>query len=193
MRPGLPLFLPGGVLLLAGFPEARPHVNEDRIRKLLSEVREGGLSVEAAVKEMSRLPFVDTGSARVDTHRALRHGIPEVIFGLGKTPDQVVEIAAALAEAGQPVLVTRIAPDAAAAAEAAGEEPISPSSSFGSSSDSTPVEDEKIEEKINERNETTEDDLRRIVLEVLAECRIVNADEDMKVHPAFEKKEVVKL
>ena len=53
--------------------------------------------------------------------------------------------------------------------------------------------DEKIEEKINERNETTEDDLRRIVLEVLAECRIVNADEDMKVHPAFEKKEVVKL
>ena len=104
--------------MLAGFPEARPHVNEDRIRKLLSEVREGGLSVEAAVKEMSRLPFVDTGSARVDTHRALRHGIPEVIFGLGKTPDQIVEIGAALAEASQPVLVTRIAPDAAAAVQA---------------------------------------------------------------------------
>ena len=94
--------------------EAKPDVNQDRIRKLLSDVKRGGLSVEAAVKEFSRLPFVDTESARVDTHRALRHGIPEVIFGLGKTAAQVSEVAAVLAEAGQPVLVTRIAPEAAA-------------------------------------------------------------------------------
>jgi len=71
--------------------------------------------VDAAIKELSRLPFVDTGSARVDTHRALRQGIPEVIFGLGKTPEQIAEVAAALAEAGQEVLVTRV--DAAAAAQ----------------------------------------------------------------------------
>jgi NCAIR mutase (PurE)-related protein len=57
---------------------------------------------------------VDTESARVDTHRALRHGIPEVIFGLGKTAAQVAEVAAALAEAEQSVLVTRISPETAA-------------------------------------------------------------------------------
>jgi hypothetical protein len=88
--------------------EAKHGVNQDRIRKLLSEVKQGGVSVEAAIKELSRLPFIDTESARVDTHRALRQGIPEVIFGLGKTPSQIAEVAAALIEAGQPVLVTRL-------------------------------------------------------------------------------------
>jgi NCAIR mutase (PurE)-related protein len=99
---------------LAGSCEAKPEVNQDRIQKLLSDVKRGGISVEAAVKEFSRLPFVDTESARVDTHRALRHGIPEVIFGLGKTAAQVAEVAAALAEAEQSVLVTRISPETAA-------------------------------------------------------------------------------
>ncbi len=99
---------------MAGSCEAKPEVNQDRIQKLLSDVKRGGISVEAAVKEFSRLPFVDTASARVDTHRALRHGIPEVIFGLGKTAAQVAEVAAALAEAEQSVLVTRISPETAA-------------------------------------------------------------------------------
>jgi len=71
------------------------------------------VSIDAAVKELSRLPFVDTESARVDTHRALRQGIPEVIFGLGKTVSQIAEVITALQEAGQPVLVTRLEAEAA--------------------------------------------------------------------------------
>ena len=95
--------------------EAKRDVNQDRIRELLSDVQRGGISIEAAIKELSRLPFVDTESARVDVHRALRQGIPEVIFGLGKTPEQICEVAAVLLEAGQPVLVTRL--DSAEAAK----------------------------------------------------------------------------
>ncbi len=93
--------------------EAKRDVNEDRVRQLLSEVQKGGVSIDAAVKELSRLPFVDTESARVDTHRALRQGIPEVIFGLGKTVSQIAEVITALREAGQPVLVTRLEADVA--------------------------------------------------------------------------------
>ena len=93
--------------------EAKRDVNEDRVRQLLSEVQKGGVSIDAAVKEFSRLPFVDTESARVDTHRALRQGIPEVIFGLGKTVSQIAEVITALREAGQPVLVTRLEADVA--------------------------------------------------------------------------------
>ncbi len=88
-------------------------MNEDRVRQLLSGVQQGGVSIDAAVKELSRLPFVDTESARVDTHRALRQGIPEVIFGLGKTVSQIAEVITALQEAGQPVLVTRLEAEAA--------------------------------------------------------------------------------
>ena len=53
-------------------------------------------------------PVADLGFAQVDTHRALRKNFPEVIFGAGKTPEQVVKIAAKLLALGQPVLVTRI-------------------------------------------------------------------------------------
>ncbi|MDE0884224.1 MAG: nickel pincer cofactor biosynthesis protein LarB [Myxococcota bacterium] len=93
-------------------------MNENRMRSLLSKVQQGEISVDAAVKDLSRLPFVDTENARVDTHRALRQGIPEVIFGLGKTPAQIAEIGAVLREAGQPVLVTRIGPAEAEAVQA---------------------------------------------------------------------------
>ena len=53
-------------------------------------------------------PVADLGYAQVDTHRALRKGFPEVIFGEGKTPEQVVGIADKLLKRGQPVLVTRV-------------------------------------------------------------------------------------
>jgi hypothetical protein len=88
-------------------------VTEDRIRELLSGVQQGSVSIEAAMAQIARLPFVDTANARVDTHRALRHGIPEVVFGLGKTPAQVIEIVRALRGAGQETLVTRIEQPAA--------------------------------------------------------------------------------
>lgn len=83
-------------------------MNRDHIEKLFAEVQRGDVTVDAAVAKLSMLPFVETDSARIDTHRALRQGIPEVIFGQGKSAAQVAEIAQALIDAGQHVLVTRI-------------------------------------------------------------------------------------
>jgi len=82
-------------------------VGRDRLRALLEDVKSGATDIEVALEDLARLPFVDTPNARVDTHRSLRTGIPEVIFGLGKRVDQILEVVRALQEAGQPVLVTR--------------------------------------------------------------------------------------
>lgn len=87
------------------------------LRALLEEVRRGTLDPDAALARLAHLPFVDTPDARVDTHRALRLGLPEVVFGLGKSAAQIAEIASALRAAGQPALVTRVERDVAAAVE----------------------------------------------------------------------------
>ena len=88
----------------------------DRLRSLLEQVRSGEVDVDAAQAEvaasMRRAPFEDLGFARVDHHRAIRQGFPEVVFGAGKTPDQVADIAARIVDADQTLLVTRT--DAAA-------------------------------------------------------------------------------
>jgi NCAIR mutase (PurE)-related protein len=89
-------------------------VNRDRIRTLLEEVKSGALASDDALEALARLPFSDIGSARVDTHRALRTGIPEVVYAPGKTPEQIVAIVGALQVAEQHVLVTRVEPDVAA-------------------------------------------------------------------------------
>jgi NCAIR mutase (PurE)-related protein len=94
-------------------------MERDRIRALLEDVATGSTAVDSALKELARLPYVETGDARVDTHRALRQGIPEVIFGVGKTAAQIVEVANALIDSGQPALVTRIEADAAAEVQSA--------------------------------------------------------------------------
>jgi hypothetical protein len=95
-------------------------MTEDQLRTLLEEVRSGTANIDAAVKRMKHLPFEDMGFAKVDHHRALRHGMPEVVFGLGKTAEQVVAIAAKLRERGAlNVLITRATP---AIAEAVGRE-----------------------------------------------------------------------
>jgi NCAIR mutase (PurE)-related protein len=85
----------------------------DRIREILQSVQEGGLGIDDAMESFSRFPFVDTPSARVDVQRSLRSGIPEVIFGPGKTAAQIGEIVRALREAEQDVLVTRLDPEVA--------------------------------------------------------------------------------
>lgn len=77
---------------------------------MLEGLRSGDVSVDETLEAIARLPFVDTEHARVDTHRALRQGLPEVIFGLGKTPGQIAEVVHALRDAGQSVLVTRVEP-----------------------------------------------------------------------------------
>jgi pyridinium-3,5-biscarboxylic acid mononucleotide synthase len=75
---------------------------------LLERVRTNGVSLDDALRELKDLPFADLGYAMIDHHRALRQGMPEVIFGLGKTPEQIVGIARELARTGQNVLITRL-------------------------------------------------------------------------------------
>jgi pyridinium-3,5-biscarboxylic acid mononucleotide synthase len=86
---------------------------------LLDEVRQGRLTPEAAQERifqvLSQKPFEDLGFARVDHHRTTRQGFPEVVFGPGKTPDQVAAIAERLVAAGHNLLVTRTTPEAGAA------------------------------------------------------------------------------
>ncbi len=83
---------------------------------LLRQVRDGTLSVDGAVQRFRAEPFEDIGFARVDSHRAVRNGIAEVIYGAGKTPEQIVAIAEKMRENGQKtILATRLSPEKAAA------------------------------------------------------------------------------
>lgn len=85
----------------------------DSIKSLLERVAQGDIAVEKAVEELRHLPFRDLGFARVDHHRELRGGTPEVVYGEGKTADQVASIVETLIESGQRALVTRLEPEAA--------------------------------------------------------------------------------
>jgi len=89
-------------------------VGPDRLLELLEGVKTGEVDVSSAVSELSRLPFDERPGARVDTHRALRQGIPEVVYGEGKSPSQILDAIDALKDAGQDVLVTRLGEEAAA-------------------------------------------------------------------------------
>ena len=82
-------------------------MNADSIRKLFEEVRTGKLSPDDGVNRLRHLPFEDLGFAKVDHHRALRTGMPEVVFGERKTPLQVGQIFARLAKRGGNILATR--------------------------------------------------------------------------------------
>jgi pyridinium-3,5-biscarboxylic acid mononucleotide synthase len=82
-------------------------MDPEQLQQLLERVRDGRTTVDAAMDSMRHLPFEDLGFAKVDHHRALRHGMPEVIFGQGKDPDQVSGIAAALLARSQNLLLTR--------------------------------------------------------------------------------------
>lgn len=79
--------------------------------ELLERFRRGEIAESAVLHAFQAAPVVDLGFASVDTHRTLRKGFPEVIFGAGKTPEQVVEIAGRILEADSRVLVTRITPE----------------------------------------------------------------------------------
>ncbi len=86
------------------------------IRALLEGVRAGTLEAGAAenrlLAELRQQPYEDLGFARVDHHRAVRQGFPEVVLGLGKTPAQIAEISARIAERDAPLLVTRASAEA---------------------------------------------------------------------------------
>ena len=83
-------------------------MNRNAIRRLLREVKTGGVTVENALERLRHLPLEDLGFATLDHHRALRRGYPEVVYGQGKTAEQIVEIVSRLKEMGQTVLVTRV-------------------------------------------------------------------------------------
>jgi NCAIR mutase (PurE)-related protein len=89
-------------------------MNEAQLRALMEQVREGSVDVDAALGRLRHMPFEDLGFAKVDHHRALRHGMPEVIFAMGKTPEQVVAIAQKLLENSGNILITRADPVTAA-------------------------------------------------------------------------------
>jgi pyridinium-3,5-biscarboxylic acid mononucleotide synthase len=99
-------------------------MDQDQLRSLLEQVRAAAIDVDAAVERMRHLPFEDLGFAKVDHHRALRHGIPEVVFGKGKSAEQCSAIVASLLARAQNVLVTRATEETAArlCAEHAGAE-----------------------------------------------------------------------
>ncbi|HZP63597.1 MAG TPA: nickel pincer cofactor biosynthesis protein LarB [Terriglobales bacterium] len=90
-------------------------MNASSIRKLFQQVRAGKLSPDEAVNRLRHLPFEDLGFAKVDHHRAIRVGMPEVVFGERKTPSQVAEIFARLAQHEGNILATHATPEQFAA------------------------------------------------------------------------------
>jgi pyridinium-3,5-biscarboxylic acid mononucleotide synthase len=86
-------------------------MTRETILELLERVQAGQTTPSAALHELAKLPFEDAGFARIDHHRALRLGLPEVIYAAGKTPAQVAEIFARMAAAGGSVLATRAGAD----------------------------------------------------------------------------------
>jgi NCAIR mutase (PurE)-related protein len=82
-------------------------MNAESIRELFQQVRKGKLSPDEAVQRLRHMPFEDLGFAKVDHHRSLRVGMPEVIFGQGKTPAHMAKIFEKLSEHGGNVLATR--------------------------------------------------------------------------------------
>lgn len=85
-----------------------PRVTTTEAIHLLEQFRAGSIGRDKVLQSFQAAPVADLGFARVDTHRELRRGFPEVIFGAGKTPEQVVKIAAKLVDHDQRVLVTRV-------------------------------------------------------------------------------------
>lgn len=75
-------------------------------------LKDGSLTVDEAVSKLNGLPFEDLGFAKVDHHRALRKGFPEVVYGEGKTPEQVLELSKALLNGSDRLLVTRTSQEA---------------------------------------------------------------------------------
>ena len=93
-------------------------MEQKELKQLLTQIADGTLSVDDAVLKFKAMPFEDLGFAKVDHHRGIRQGAAEVIYGAGKTPEQITEIAKKLIESGQKtVLITRMSREAADLAE----------------------------------------------------------------------------
>ena len=90
-------------------------MDQDSLRNLLRQVAGGLVAPDEAARQLASAPFIDLGFANVDTHRALRDGLPEVVLAMGKTPRQVARIAQEVFARAERVLVTRVEPEHLAA------------------------------------------------------------------------------
>lgn len=88
-------------------------MDQEMLLELLKQVKSGELTVEAAVEQLKHLPYQDIGFAKIDHHRSLRRGFPEVVFCLGKTPQQAASAFRELAAHHSRVLATRVSPTTA--------------------------------------------------------------------------------
>ena len=87
-------------------------MHPDRLRLIIADVAKGKISIDDALETLKSLPYEDLGFAKIDHHRHLRRGFPEVVFCEGKSSDQIVAIVSNMAEHKCNVLATRISPDA---------------------------------------------------------------------------------
>ena len=88
---------------------------KNEVRNILEDVRDGKMSVDEAVLLLKKEPFEDLGYAKIDSHRAIRQGMAEVIYGAGKTAEQITGIVGRMKESGQKtILITRMPADVAA-------------------------------------------------------------------------------
>lgn len=98
-------------------------MDESSLRALIEQIQSGETSADAAVAQLKRLPFTELGNgvnAKIDHHRALRQGLPEAIYGPGKSPEQCVAIVSELLDNGDgPVLITRVTAEQRAALDLA--------------------------------------------------------------------------
>lgn len=94
-------------------------MNIDKLKELLEAVRAGSVDLGEAIEALRHLPFADMGFATIDTHRSLRRGFPEVVYGEGKSAEQITAIMQRQVSNGENVLVTRVSEDKAVAVKRA--------------------------------------------------------------------------
>ena len=84
-------------------------MRRERVRDLLGKVADGSVPIDSALASLAQEPTESLGFATIDHHRALRQGFPEVVYGAGKTTEQLIAITQRIAERGDGVLATRVA------------------------------------------------------------------------------------
>lgn len=88
-------------------------MDQEQLRTLLEQVKGGSVAIDRAIDRLQHMPFEDLGFAKLDHHRTLRHGMPEVIFGQNKAPEHILGIAEKLLERNPNLLATRVSQEAA--------------------------------------------------------------------------------
>lgn len=83
-------------------------MNTEDIKDLLEQVKQGKLDIDTALDHLKDMPFADIGHTKIDTHRELRKGYPEVIYGSGKTVEQISDIVQAMLKRDSNILITRV-------------------------------------------------------------------------------------